>query len=110
MADTFEYSGDHEWALWREGVLCVSCETWDGTETKAIGVSVMPYAPLYVSDLPEIQATPICEKCAIRNGDSSVIRFVNNVREGGYLDSPATTSFEGRSLSAMMATEPKEDN
>jgi len=85
MADTFEYSGDHEWALWREGVLCTQCATWDGTKTEAIGVRVVSYASPYTSLRPTIDVTPVCEKCAteatnhpINNmtREINVIRFV----------------------------------
>ena len=73
MAHTFEYSGDYEWATWREGVLCTRCATWDGTETKAIGVNFTVDLALTVSDRAEIHVTPVCEEHA----NSEVIRFPN---------------------------------
>ena len=74
MADTFEYSGDYEWALWREGVLCTACVTSDGTETKAIGVNCAAYGGLTVSEPAEIHVTPVCEEHA---RGAEVIRFPN---------------------------------
>ena len=72
MRDTFEYSGDYEWAVWRKGVLCAECETWDGTESEAVGVKYAVYGQLDASDLGEIHVTPVCEEHA----NSDVIRFV----------------------------------
>jgi hypothetical protein len=85
MADTFEYSGDHEWALWRTGVMCAVCEMYDSTKTEAIGVSVASYAPFYTSPHPAIEVTPVCEKCATEHTNHplnnwtreiNIIRFV----------------------------------
>ena len=72
MRDTFEYSGDHEWAIWRKGVLCAPCGTWDGTETEAVGIRVEVYGKLDADDLGEIHVLPVCEACA----NDNVIRFV----------------------------------
>ena len=85
MEDTFEYSGDHEWASWRTGVLCAVCDMYDSTKTEAIGVSVVSYAPFYTSPRPTISVTPVCEKCATEHinhpindwtREINVIRFV----------------------------------
>ena len=71
MRDTFEYSGDHEWALWRKGVLCAVCSAWDGAETEAIGIRVEVYGKLDADDLGEIHVLPVCAAHA----NSNVIRF-----------------------------------
>lgn len=56
--DTFEYSGDLEWATWREGVLCCSCRANDLlAESKAIGVSMFHNGD-------EITVSPVCASCA----------------------------------------------
>jgi len=73
MADTFEYSGDYEWATWRDGAMCAECATWDGTETKAIGVRCATYGRLTASEPSEIHVTPVCEEHANIN----VFRFPN---------------------------------
>jgi len=76
MADTFEYSGDHEWVLWREGVMCAVCDMNDRTQTVAIGVNYSVYGDA-ITGLGEIHATPVCEDHADRNViHSNVIRFV----------------------------------
>jgi len=73
MADTFEYSGDHEWALWRDGAVCAVCSAWDGTDTEAIGISVGMFGGLTASEPSEIHVTPVCEEHANIN----VFRFPN---------------------------------
>jgi len=75
LADTFEYLGHLESALWREGVLCRECAGSYGKETKAIGVNCDSHREPTVSGPPEpsvIYVTPVCEG-HIRN---DVIRFV----------------------------------
>ena len=75
LADTFEYLGHLESALWREGVLCRECAGSYGKETKAIGVNCDAHREPTVSGPPEpsvIYVTPLCEG-HIRN---DVIRFV----------------------------------
>ena len=72
MRDTFEYSGDHEWARWREGVMCAVCDMNDRTQTVAVGVAYDVYGRLTASEPSEIHVTPVCEEHA----DSNVIRFV----------------------------------
>ncbi len=72
MKDTFEYSGDYEWALWRDGAMCAMCSAWDGTESEAVGVKYAVYGRLTASEPSEIHVTPVCEEHA--HGD--VLRFV----------------------------------
>jgi len=51
--------------------MCTQCATWDGTETKAIGVTYSVYG-VAITSLGEIHVTPVCEDHA----NSNVIRFV----------------------------------
>ena len=71
MANTFEYSGDHEWARWRKGVMCAVCDMNDRTQTVAAGVTYSVYGDA-IANLEGIHVTPVCEDHA----DSNVIRFV----------------------------------
>lgn len=54
--DKFEFSGDHEWAKWKMGVMCCPC-SGDSVKAEAIGVAVLQYDDT-------ILVEPVCESCA----------------------------------------------
>lgn len=78
MRNTFEFSGDYEWARWRTGGLCSICHI-NGIITKeTVGVRI----DVSGDDSPvlpnTIEVTPVCSKCADEADDdeSIVVRFI----------------------------------
>ena len=89
MQDTFEFSGDHEWAMWREGVICSVCDTYDGTRTAAVGVKVDASNRDNVGARVRgiIWSTPVCEvHAAVRTYGATIYFDGRDARPVNYLE------------------------
>jgi hypothetical protein len=78
MRNTFEFSGDYEWARWRTGGLCSICHI-NGIITKeTVGVRIDVSGPNEPVLPNTIEVTPVCGKCADEAGDEEgiVVRFI----------------------------------
>ena len=73
MKDTFEFSGDYEWAVWHKDVVCAVCRMNEISDsTQAVGVMIEVFGPDSSVSPDTIEVTPVCEEC----GDENTIRFI----------------------------------